>query len=133
MRATGWMVTLGVSALCYTGVAASELSPPPMVDPYVPPSHEETASIGCITAGTAAAILAGAFGAFTIPATGGASAGYATLVLPVLGTAFAAGCGIGLMAAPGAAWVLDHFEYLLGGRDEAPRGNVAAAVPAVAD
>jgi hypothetical protein len=85
---------------------------------HVPPTREEMAGIGCITAGTAAAMAAGAVGVLAIAVSGGAAAAYTNFALPVLGTAFAAGCGVGVLAAPGAAWLVDHYVHLIGPRPE---------------
>ncbi len=85
---------------------------------HVPPSREEMAGIGCITAGAAAAMAAGAVGVVALAASGGAAASYANLALPVLGTAFAAGCGVGVLAAPGASWLIDHLGHVIYGIPE---------------
>lgn len=64
----------------------------------------------------AAVVMVGTAGMVAVAATGGAAAPYANAALPVLGKAFAAGCGVGVMAAPGAAWLIDH--YVLGRHPE---------------
>jgi hypothetical protein len=76
------------------------------------PSKDELAGLGCLAAGSAAVVAVGAVGMATIAATGGVAASYANVAMPILGTAFAAGCGVGVLAAPGAAWLFDH--YVLG-------------------
>lgn len=81
-------------------------------DTHPGPTKEQLSSLGCLVAGSVAAVAVGAAGMATLAVTGGAAAGYSNLALPVLGTAFAAGCGVGVMAAPGAAWLIDH--YVLG-------------------
>ena len=104
MRVTGLVVAAALSI----GVAAFPASAV-AVPKQEPPSTEELASIGCLVAGTATAALVGTFGIMTMSATGGAAAAYSAEALPILGAAFAAGCGVGVMAAPGAAWIIDHF------------------------
>jgi hypothetical protein len=110
-------VALSVGAMSFpnTGMAAS----PGASGRYTPPTAEQMASIGCIVAGTATAALVGTVGAMSVAATGGSAAAYSIEALPILGAAFAAGCGVGMMAAPGAAWLLGHVGYLVNGRDEA--------------
>lgn len=83
---------------------------------HVAPSREEMASIGCITFGAAAALATGAAGIIVLAFSGGGAASYANLALPVLGTAFAAGCGVGVLAAPGGAWLFDHLPHVIEGR-----------------
>jgi hypothetical protein len=99
-------------AVLYAAPAFAQ--PGSALDEHVPPNKDEMAGIGCMAAGTAAAIAAATLGVMTVAVTGGAAASYANLALPVVGTAFAAGCGVGVLAAPGAAWLVDH--YVLGGR-----------------
>ena len=89
-------------------LAAAHISNPD----HVPPNQEELASLGCITLGTVAVLATGATGVVVLAATGGAAAAYGNLTLPVLGTAFAAGCGVGILAGPGAAWLIEHFDHL---------------------
>ncbi len=112
--ALGAALSIGIASFPNPGMAASRISP----GGYTPPSSEQLASIGCIVAGTATAALVGTIGAMGVAATGGGAAVYSVDALPILGAAFAAGCGVGMMAAPGAAWLIGQMGYLISGRDE---------------
>ncbi len=112
------MLSLAVAIALTVMLAAAPAfaQPGSSPDDHLPPDKEELAGIGCMAAGTAAAVAAGTLGLITVAATGGVAASYANLALPVLGTAFAAGCGVGVLAAPGAAWLIEHYNHVLGGR-----------------
>jgi hypothetical protein len=109
------VLTGTTDALAQSGVARSSHNQP---IEHVPPNREETAGIGCMTFGAAAVMAASAVGVAALAASGGAAAAYANLALPVLGTAFAAGCAVGAIAAPGAAWLTDHLEHVIYGVPE---------------
>ncbi len=111
-------LSIGVASFPGKGMAAS----PEPHSSYTPPTAEQMASIGCIVAGTATAALVGTVGAMGVAASGGSAAIYSIEALPVLGAAFAAGCGVGMMAAPGATWLLGQVSYLVSGRGEADDG-----------
>lgn len=80
----------------------------PAIAEVTPPDKEELASIGCILAGMTSA---GLVGAATIFYTGGAAALSPSTSLTVLGTTFAAGCGVGMLVAPGVAWAFREYVW----------------------
>lgn len=104
------VLTAGLVALSPGSVQANPAQPAEDV-PHGP-SKEELASIGCLATGSAAAAAVGAFGLVALTATGGAAATYANAALPMMGAAFAAGCSVGALVAPGASWLIEH--YVLG-------------------
>lgn len=105
---------VGIAGFPNAGRAASPAAP----STYVPPSEQQLASIGCIVAGAATAAVVGSVGVMGVAASGGTAAVYSVDALPILGAAFAAGCGIGMMAAPGAVWLIDQVGNFVLGREE---------------
>ena len=117
---------IGIAVFPNAGRAASPTAP----STYVPPSEQQLASIGCIVAGTATVAVVGTVGVMGVAAGGGAAAVYSADALPILGAAFAAGCGVGMMAAPGAAWLIDQVGNFIMGREEAvSRSRSGGALP----
>lgn len=76
---------------------------------HVAPSQEEAAGLGCIAFGSAAMFVVGAMGVASGAVAGGAAA--PGIALPVLGTAFAAGCGVGVIAGPGAVYLVNRYIF----------------------
>jgi hypothetical protein len=115
MRVTGLAVALalciGVASFPNAGMAASSM-------PAESPSEQQLASLGCIVAGTATAALVGTVGVMGAASTGGTAAIATPEALALMGAAFTAGCGVGMLAGPGAAWLIERLGYAVGGRDE---------------
>lgn len=98
-------------AACLTALAApaqaqrGDPAPAPL-----PPSItlQEFQGVSCLVGGTAGGLAAWTYAEVFI--TGGIAGSSLPILLPVVATAFVAGCGVGSIVSPGLLWIYRRFD-----------------------